>query len=82
MQKMQFLVLTNISFLGNCFQAELLMKTKSKLTLVFEITWQLSLSCFKACMDGLIGLVNAFFVVTPVPRGLMLELVAWTCRGF
>lgn len=38
MQSMQFLVLTNISFLGNCFQAELLTKTESKLTLVFEIT--------------------------------------------
>lgn len=64
MQKMQFLVLTNISFLGNCFQAELLTKTKSKLTLVFEITWHFSLSCFKVCMGGLIGLVNAFFCST------------------
>lgn len=38
MQKMQFLVLTGISFLGNSFQAELLMKTKPKLPLAFEIT--------------------------------------------
>lgn len=38
MQKMQFLVLTNLSSLGNSFQAELLIKTKSKLSLVFEIT--------------------------------------------
>lgn len=82
MQKMQFLVLVNVSFLGNCFQAGLLTKTKSKLTLAFEIAWQFPLSYFKVCMGGLMGLVNAFSVVTPVARGLMLGSVAWTWRGF
>lgn len=53
-KKMQFLLLVHISFLGNCFQAVLLMmRTKSKLILGFEITWQFFLSCFKALTSGL-----------------------------